>query len=98
MKLTELETELRLTEKYLEEVEDEKKLLEEELFDAKESLHGSKKQLLNTRIQLITFQKEAHDHKMENIRLKQRIQDLENRVDFFFENVILCSRRRSQSV
>ena len=52
MKLTELETELRLTEKYLEEVEDEKKLLEEELFDAKESLHGSKKQLLNTRIHI----------------------------------------------
>ena len=96
--LTELETELRLTQEHLKEVEDERKSLAEKLFDAKESLHSSKKQLLNTRIQLITFQKEAHDHKMENIRLKQRIQDLENRVDFFFENVIVCSRRRSQSV
>ena len=97
-RLTELETKLRLTQEHLEEVEDERKSLAGKLFDAKESLHSSKKQLLNTKIQLITFQKEAHDHKMENIRLKQHIQDLENRVDFFFENVIVCSRRRSQSV
>ena len=97
-RLTELETKLRLTQEHLEEVEDERKSLAGKLFDAKESLHSSKKQLLNTKIQLITFQKEAHDHKMENIRLKQHIQDLENRVDFFFENVIVCSRRRSQIV
>ena len=95
--LTELETKLRLTQEHLKEVEDERKSLAGKLFDAEERVHCSKKQLLNTKIQLITFQKEAHDHKRENIRLKQRIQDLENRVDFFFENVIVCSRRRSQS-
>ena len=89
---------LRLTQEHLKEVEDERKSLAEKLFDAEESLHSLKKQLLNAKIQLITSQEEAHDHKMENIRLKQRIQDLENRIDFIFENTIVCSRRRAQSV
>ena len=96
--LTELETELRLTQEYLKEVEDERKSLARKLFDAEESLHCLKNQLLGTKIQLVTSHREARDHKMENIRLKQRIRDLENRIDFIFENTIVCSRRRSQSV
>ena len=91
-------TELRLTQEHLEEVEDKRKSLARKLFDAEESLHCLKKQLLDTKIQLVTSNMEAHDHKTENIRLKQRIRDLENRIDFIFENTIVCSRRRSQSV
>ena len=99
--LTELETmntELRLTQEHLKEVEDERKSLTRKLFDAEESLRCLKKQLLDTKIQLVTSHREAHDHKMENIRLKERIKDLENRIDFIFENTIVCSRRRAQSV
>ena len=76
--LTELETmktKLKLTEKYLEEVEDEKKLLEEELFDVKNicqgEIHFLRQQLLDAKHQLF--------------RCKQRIQELENTVSFFFE-------------
>ena len=94
-RLTELETKLRLTQEHLKEVEDERKSLAGKLFDAEERVHDLKKQLLNTKIQLITSHKEAHDHKMENIRLKQHIQ---NRIDFIFESTIVCSRRRAQSV
>lgn len=99
--LIELKTkkiELRLTQEHLKEVEDERKSLARKLFDAEESLHCLKKQLLDTKIQLVTSHREAHDHKMENIILKQRIRELENRIDFIFENAIVCSRRRSQSV
>ena len=76
--LTELETmktKLKLTENYLEEVEDEKKLLEEELFDVKNisqgEIHFLRQQLLDAKRQLF--------------RCKQRIQELENTVSFFFE-------------
>ena len=103
--LTELETELRLTKEFLEDMEKERDALLSELTDAKETLETCQKkkrslerQLFETRVQLSKSQRESHDHKKENVVLKQQIQDLENRIDFFFENTKLCSRRRSQSV